>query len=142
MSQKEPASVGQWVGSLMFAGGLIGAFLAGQVVKSSPLAIGSFCLALVGLGIYLVSVVGRAAAANRQMHPRPERTIVEDYPEDCADDDDDQDDEAETPCAANDPVPQEKGIRPSGDQATGRRGRGFLSGLGDGTTSLPHTNDR
>ncbi|CPW62523.1 hypothetical protein [Mycobacteroides abscessus] len=132
MSQKETASVGQWVGSLMFAGGLIGAFLAGQVVKSGPLAIGSFCLALVGLGIYLVSVVGRAAAANRQMHPRPERTIVEDW----------ADDDQETPRAANHPAPQEKGIRASGDKATGSRTRGFLSSLGDGTTSLPHTNDR
>ncbi|WP_078309251.1 hypothetical protein [Mycobacterium sp. D16Q13] len=124
----------------MFAGGLIGAFLAGQVAKNGSLAIGSFCLALVGLGIYLVSVVGRAVAADRPMHPRPERTIVEDYPEDWADDD--QDDEQETPCAANDPVPQEKGIRASGDQATGQRTRGFLSSLGDGTASLPHTNDR
>lgn len=136
MSQKEPASVGQWVGSVMFAGGLIGAFLAGQVVKSGPLAIGSFCLALVGLGIYLVSVVGRTVAAERQMHPRSAPPIVEDYPEDWADDD------QETPRAANRPAAQEKGIRASGDQATGSRTRGFLSSLGDGTASLPHTNDR
>lgn len=142
MAQKEPASAGQWAGSLIFAGGLVGAFLAGQMVKSGSLAVGSFCLALVGLGIYLVSVVGRAAVASRERHPHPERTIVQDYPEDWADDDDDQDDEAETPRAAYDPVPQEKGIRASGDQATGSRTRGFLSSLGDGTTSLPHTNDR
>lgn len=140
MAQKEPASAGQWAGSLIFAGGLVGAFLAGQMSKNGSLAVGSFCLALVGLGIYLVSVVGQAAAANRPMQPRPERTIVEDYPEDWADDD--QDDEAETPRAAYDPVPQEKGIRASGDQTTGSRTRGFLSSLGDGTTSLPHTNDR
>ncbi|MBE5502867.1 hypothetical protein [Mycobacteroides abscessus] len=133
MAQKEPASAGQWAGSLMFAGGLVGAFLAGQMAKNGGLAIGSFCLALVGLGIYLVSVVGRAVAADRPMHPRPERTIVEDYPEDWADDD------QETPRAANHPAVQEKGIRASGDQATGQRGRGFLSGLGDGA---PHTNDR
>lgn len=136
MAQKEPASAGQWAGSLMFAGGLIGAFLAGQVVKSGPLAIGSSCLALVGLGIYLVSVVGRAVAADRPMRPRPERTIVEDYPEDWADDD------QETPRAANRPAAQEQGIRASGDQATGSRTRDFLSSLGDGTASLPHTNDR
>ncbi|MBN7314141.1 hypothetical protein [Mycobacteroides abscessus] len=140
MAQKEPASAGQWAGSLIFAGGLVGAFLAGQMAKNGSLAVGSFGLALVGLGIYLVSVVGQAAAANRQMQPRPEQPIVEDYPEDWADDD--QDDEQENPRAANHPVLREKGIRASGDQATGQRGRGFLSSLGDGTTSLPHTNDR
>lgn len=136
MTQKEPASAGQWAGSLIFAGGLVGAFLAGQMVKNGSLAVGSFCLALVGLGIYLVSVVGRAVAADRQMHPRPERTIVEDYP-----DDDDDDGDTETAGAVNYPAPQEKDIAASGDQATGPRRRGFLSGLGDGA-SFPHTNNR
>lgn len=139
MSQKEPASAGQWTGSLIFAGGLVGAFLAGQVVKSGGLAVGSFCLALVGLGIYLVSVVGRAVAADRQMHPRSAPPIVEDYPEDWADDDDG---DTETAGAVNYPASQEKNVAASGDQVTGPRRRGFLSGLGDGTASLPHTNDR
>ncbi|KRQ31301.1 MULTISPECIES: hypothetical protein [Mycobacteroides] len=124
MAQKEPASAGQWAGSLIFAGGLVGAFLAGQVVKSGGMAVGAFCLALVGLGIYLVSVVGQAAAANRERHPRPEQPIVEDYPDD------------------DDTALPEKGIRASGEQATVPRKRGFLGSLGDGTTSLPHTNDR
>lgn len=132
MAQKEPASAGQWAGSLIFAGGLVGAFLAGQMVKNGSLAVGSFCLALVGLGIYLVSVVGRAAAANRQMRPRPERTIVEHYPEGGADDDD-----GDTETAG---APQEKNVAASGDQVTGPRRRGFLSGLGDGD-SFPRTNN-
>lgn len=138
MAQKEPASAGQWVGSLIFAGGLVGAFLSGQMVKNGSLAVGSFCLALVGLGIYLVSVVGRAAAADRQMHPRPERTIVEDYPDDEADDDGG---DTETAGAVNYSASQEKDIAASGDQVTGPRRRGFLSGLGDGA-SLPRTNNR
>ncbi|MBN7561410.1 hypothetical protein [Mycobacteroides abscessus] len=122
MSQKEPASAGQWVGSLIFAGGLVGAFLAGQVVKSGGLAVGSFCLALVGLGIYLVSVVGRAVAADRQMHPRSAPPIVEDYPDD------------------DDTALPEKDIPASPAQANEPRKRGFLSGLGDGAP-LPYTND-
>lgn len=126
MEHKEPASTGQRVGSIMFAGGLVGAFLAGQMVKNGSLAVGSFCLALVGLVIYLVSVVGRAVAADREMHPRPAPPIVQDYPEDQADDG---------------TVLQGKGIAASGDQVTGPRRRGFLSGLGDGA-SLPHTSDR
>lgn len=132
MSQKEPASAGQWVGSLIFAGGLVGAFLAGQMVKSGGLAVGSFCLALVGLGIYLVSVVGRASAADRERHPRPVQPIVEDYP-------DDDDDDAETPQAANHPVLRGEDAPASPAQAKEARKRGFLSGLGDGA---PYTNDR
>ncbi|RIS84060.1 hypothetical protein [Mycobacteroides abscessus] len=138
MAQKEPASAGQWAGSLIFAGGLVGAFLAGQMVKNGSLAVGSFCLALVGLGIYLVSVVGRAAAANRQMRPRPERTIVEHYPEGGADDDDG---DTETPRVANNPAPQAEDVPASPAQANEPRKRGFLSGLGDGAP-LPYTNDR
>lgn len=140
MSQKEPASVGQWVGSLMFAGGLVGALLAGQVIKNGSLAVGSFCLALVGLGIYLVSVVGRAVAADRQMHPRPAPSIVEDYPEDWADDDDDQDGDTETAGAVTYHASQDKNVAASGDQVTGLRRRGFLSGLGD-AASFPHANN-
>ncbi|MBF9327923.1 MULTISPECIES: hypothetical protein [Mycobacteroides] len=134
MGHKQGTSAGQWAGSIMLAGGLVGAFLAGQIAKSGTLAVGLFCLALAGLAIYLVSVVGQAAAANREMNPRPTRTVIEDYP------DDDEHDDNETPRAVTYPATQEWVAPPSTEQATGPRKRGFLSGLGDGA-QLPYTND-
>ncbi|MBV0918236.1 hypothetical protein KC238_13345 [Mycobacteroides chelonae] len=134
MERKKPASAGQWIGSLMMFGGFVGAILSGQMAKNGSLAVGLFCIALAGLGIYLVSVVVPAAAAYREMNPRPAQPVVEDYP-----DDDDYDD-TETSRGGL-PVPQEKNVAASQGQATVPRRRGFLSGLGDGI-SLPHTNNR
>ncbi|KRQ31283.1 MULTISPECIES: hypothetical protein [Mycobacteroides] len=47
---------GQWIGSLMFAGGLVAAFLSGQVAKDGGQAVTCFIVAIVGLIIYLASV--------------------------------------------------------------------------------------
>lgn len=81
MERKKSAPAGQWIGSLMMLGGVVGAILSGQMLKNGHLAVGLFCMALVGLGIYLVSVIAGAAVEYRETHPRPAQPVVEDYPE-------------------------------------------------------------
>lgn len=135
MEHKKPAPAGQWLGSLVMLGGVVGAILSGQLLKNGHMAVGLFCMALVGLGIYLVSAIAGKAVEYREKNPRPAQPVVEDYP-----DDDDYGDDTETSRGGL-PVTQEKNVAVSGDQAAGPRKSGFLSGLGD-ETSLPHTNDR
>ncbi|RIS81281.1 hypothetical protein [Mycobacteroides abscessus] len=110
MERKKPAPAGQWIGSLVMLGGIVGAILSGQMLKNGSLAVGLFCMALAGLGIYLVSAVAGAAAEHRERNPRPAPPVVEDYPDD--------------------QTPHVVGYPTHGDIDAPRR-RGFLSTLGE-----------
>ncbi|WP_074377070.1 hypothetical protein [Mycobacteroides abscessus] len=83
---------------------------------------------------WVLLVVGALLAWAFVMAVKDTSQEMRDYTSARSDDDDDDDEDD------GDTVLQETGLTASGDQVTGPRRRGFLSGLGDGA-SLPHTNN-